>query len=85
MLAHLPGQMSQYLVPLSYLHFECSITHTFNYSSVNRDHIFFWNDVTSFPRVAQAASLRNAYLDFEANDFLLEHNDLLARCSARPE
>lgn len=85
MLAHLTGQMSQYLVPLAYLHFECSISHTFDYSSINRDHIFFWNDVTSFPRVAQAASLRNAYLDFEANDFLLENNNPSARRSTRSE
>jgi hypothetical protein len=51
--------MGQYLMPLAYFHLECSISHTLDYSSINRDHIFFWNDVTSFPRIAQAASLRN--------------------------
>jgi len=70
MLAHLPGQMGQYLVPFTYFHLECSISHTFDYGTINRDHIFFWNDVTSFPRVTQAVSLRNAYLDSEVNDFL---------------
>jgi hypothetical protein len=65
-LAHLTGQMSQYLMPLAYFHLECSISHTLDYSSINRDHVFFWNDVTSFPRFAQAPSLRKRVLDFEA-------------------
>ena len=72
-LAHLTGQMGQHLVPLANLHFECGIPHTFDDSSVDGDHIFFWNDVTSFPRVAQAARPRNVCLDFEARvGFLLE-------------
>ncbi len=59
-LAHLAGQMSQYLMSLANFYLECSISHTLDYSSVNRDHVFFWNDVTSFPRIAQAAGLRNS-------------------------
>jgi hypothetical protein len=58
MLAHLPGQVGQYLVSLAYLHFEGSVSHTLDYSSINRDHIFFWNDFTSLPLSAQTASLR---------------------------
>src|SRR6185503_5005316 len=54
MLAHLTGQMGQYLVPFGNLHFERSIPHTFDYCSINRDHVFFWNGVTSFrtPRMS---------------------------------
>lgn len=63
-LPHLAGQMSQYLVPFADLDLECSITHTFDDGSVNRDHIFFWNNVTSLPCVEQAAKLRNACLAF---------------------
>jgi hypothetical protein len=70
-LAHLAGQMGQYLVTFADLYLECSIPHTFDSSSINRDHIFFWNDVTSFPRVAHAAGLRNTCLDFEALLLLL--------------
>ena len=70
-LAHLTGQMGQYLVTFADLYLECSIPHTFDYSSINRDHIFFWNDVTSFPRVAHAVGLRNTCLDFEALLLLL--------------
>jgi hypothetical protein len=44
----------QYLVTLAYLDLECSITHTFNDGPIYRNHVFFWNDVTSFPQVAQA-------------------------------
>jgi hypothetical protein len=73
MLAHLTGQMGQYLVTFAYFYLECSISHTFDYSSINWDHIFFWNDVTSFPRVAQAASLRNPCLDSKAFDFPIEN------------
>ena len=66
-LAHLAGQMSQYLMPLAYFHLECSISHTFDYSSINRDHVFFWNDVTSFPRFCASCQLaQNVYLVFEA-------------------
>ena len=61
-LAHFAGQMGQYLVPLGNLNLECSITHTFDYSSINRDHVFFWNDVTSFPRVHS-----DECLDFESH------------------
>ena len=41
-------------MPFCYLHFECSVSHTLDYSSINRDHIFFWNNVTSFHPVTQA-------------------------------
>ena len=47
MFAHLTRQMSQYLMPLSYLHFESGISHAFDHGSINGDHIFF-NDITSF-------------------------------------
>ena len=56
-LAHLAGQMSQYLVSLANFYLECSISHTLDYSSINRNHIFFWNDVTSFHPVTQASNL----------------------------
>jgi hypothetical protein len=49
MLAHFSGQMGQHFVPLGDLHFECGISHALDDGSVNRDHIFFWNGVTSFP------------------------------------
>jgi hypothetical protein len=65
-LAHLTGQMSQYLMPLAYFYLECSISHTLYYSSINRDHVFFWNDVTSFPRLRKLPACANVYLDFEA-------------------
>ena len=66
MLAHLTGQMSQYLMPFAYFYLECSISHTLYYSSINRDHVFFWNDVTSFPRLRKLPACANVYLDFEA-------------------
>jgi hypothetical protein len=53
MLAHFPGQMGQHFMPLGNLHFECGISHALDYCSINRNHIFFWNGVTSFP-AAQA-------------------------------
>lgn len=71
MLAHLTGQMSQHLVPLGDLHLECSISHALDHSSINRDHIFFWNDVTSFHRVAQALNLSHIVFILRANDSLL--------------
>ena len=65
--------MGQNFVSLANFHLERSISHTFDYCSINRDHIFFWNDVTSFPRVAQAVTLRDACIDLEANDFPIEN------------
>ena len=65
-LAHLAGQMSQYLVSLANFYLECSISHTLDYSSINRDHVFFWNDVTSFPYLRKLPACANMYLDFEA-------------------
>jgi hypothetical protein len=52
--------MGQYFVPFGNLYFERSIAHALDYSSINRDHVFFWNDVTSFPRDARAVNSRNA-------------------------
>src|SRR5262245_33267779 len=40
--------MSQHFVSLAYLYLECSVSHTLGNSSVNRNHIFSWNDITSF-------------------------------------
>jgi len=71
-LPHLAGEMGQYLVPLANLNLECSITHTFDYSSINRDHIFFWNDVTSLPRLEQDRVLLYTCLEFEAKGLLLK-------------
>jgi len=70
MLPHLPGQVGQHLVSFAYLHFECSVPHTLDYSSINRDHVFFWNDVTSFPRARKRQVSRDVRLDSEVNDFL---------------
>lgn len=61
MLPHLTGQVGQHFVTLAYFYFECSVTHTFNHSSIDRDHVFFWNDVTSFPRSAQAAAYKRVF------------------------
>ena len=48
MLAHFTGQMSQDLVALGNLHFERSVSHAFDYRSIYGDHVFFWNNLTSF-------------------------------------
>ena len=48
MLAHLARQVGQNLVPFTYSYLEGSVSHAFNYGSINRDHIFSWNDFTSF-------------------------------------
>ena len=47
MLAHLAGQVRQHIVPLGYPHLERSISHAFNYSPIDGDHVFFRNDITS--------------------------------------
>ena len=47
MLAHLARQVGQYFMAIAYLYFECGVTHTFDDCSINGDHVFFWNDVTS--------------------------------------
>jgi len=47
-LAHLARQVGQYFVALGDLHFECRVPHTLDYGSVHGDHVFFWDDVTSF-------------------------------------
>jgi hypothetical protein len=40
--------VGQNLVPVTYLHFEGSIAHAFDYRSINGDHVFSRNSVTSF-------------------------------------
>lgn len=55
-LSHLAGQVGQYFVTVAYLNLEGGITHTFNYGSIDWDHIFFGNNVTSFPRRASAGA-----------------------------
>ena len=62
MLAHLARQVGQYLVPVGDLNFERSVPHTLDHCSIYRDHVFFWNDVTSFPHLANAAPLRKMYV-----------------------
>src|SRR5262249_41514517 len=84
-LSHFARQMGQHFVTLTYPHLECSVSHTFNYSSIDRDHIFSWNDVTSFPRIAPAA-LRNACLESNGIDLKdCEPSKALGLCSSRPE
>jgi hypothetical protein len=39
--------VGQDFVPLAYLYLERSISHALYYGSVDGNHIFFWNDVTS--------------------------------------
>lgn len=48
MLSHLARQMGQHFMLLAYLNFEGSIAHAFDYRSIDRNHIFFRNDNTSF-------------------------------------
>ena len=61
MLAHLAGQVSQYLMAFGYLDFERRVAHALNDGSFNGDHIFFWNNITSFSFVARAASPRRLF------------------------
>jgi hypothetical protein len=39
--------VGQNFVPFAYLDLERSISHALDHGSVDRNHIFFWNDVTS--------------------------------------
>jgi hypothetical protein len=48
MLAHLARQVGQHLVAFGYLNFERGVAHALDDGSFNGDHIFFWNNVTSF-------------------------------------
>lgn len=48
MLAHLARQVGEYLVPFGYLNLEGCVSHAFDDGSVHRNHIFSWNDITSF-------------------------------------
>src|SRR2546425_12341087 len=48
MLAHLARYVGQYLVPLAYPHLEGSVAHALDYGSINGDHVFSWNSITSF-------------------------------------
>jgi hypothetical protein len=48
MLAHLARQVSQHLMAFRDLDLECGVAHALNDGSFNGDHIFFWNNITSF-------------------------------------
>lgn len=92
-LAHLTGEVGQHLVPLGYLHFKGGVSHALDYSSINRNHVFFWNDVTSFHRVARVANPGHIVFILRANDSPLtiarrwpaDKRNYLARCAIRPE
>ena len=60
-LAHLARQVSQHLVAFGYLDFERRVAHALNDGSFNGDHIFFWNNITSFSFVARAPSPRRLF------------------------
>jgi hypothetical protein len=66
--------VGQNFVPFAYLDLERSISHTLDNGSVDRNHIFFWNDITSF--------LYGLNLEAQA-DWL--SNKLIARRSAPAE
>jgi hypothetical protein len=58
MLAHLARQVSQHLVAFRDLDLKRGVSHALNDGSFNGDHIFFWNNITSFSFVARGPGPR---------------------------